>query len=324
MRLSVQLVGTAWILVILAVATSRALFAQGLERAPRGFELRSDVIVDPASSIVYVSHPQGGIEAIELASGQTVWHDRRAAVPLMLYGELLIAQTESTPEDSALGIAALDVTRPSLAFTARLELPAGARATIDDGLDHRFSISAGVVAGQVAIFWKDSRRPIQAMPGVEVADEARDLTGAALLDLEAEQLRPWIGPHLPFPNPRSPDLPPERRLAGLDGVQFSSADGAHVMVSRRVADDRVFDKHEWSLFTSADGGSIGQARQASSYTPFGVVGVYLLHETRPSLRRQDGDLVHQPLALRAVDLSRGVIVWKRAVRDGTYRGPLPP
>lgn len=324
MKHSAKLTGTACVIALLAAATAFGLPRADPERTPRGFELRPGVLVDPDQSIVYASHPEGGIEAIDLTSGRLVWHDRRAAVPLLLYGELLIAWAESPEAGDILEITALDVSRRSAVLTARLELPAGARAVVDDRLGHSFSTSAEIAQGDVVVSWQDSRRPVRALLEAGTTDGARALAGAAVLDLEAEQFRPLPGGRLTVNRGRSPDLPPEQRLPGLDGVQLSSADGRHVMTRRRVADDRTVAKWEWSLYSAPDGSSIGRARQAASYAPFGVVGTLLLHEARPSIHRQDGELVPQPLGLQVVDLRRGAVVWKRPVRDTAYRGPLPP
>ncbi len=321
---SAKLPGVACLLLLLISTSLQALPRPNLERITRGFGLRPGVVVDPELTVVYTSHPDGGIEALDLASGQPLWSTRQAAIPLLLHGELLIARAEPAPADDALRITVLDTNRQTVLFSSRLELPTGVRAAVDDSLGHSFVARATVVQGDVIVFWTDSRRTVSALPEAAPAEGARETSGAAQLDLEAELLRPLTASDLPTLAPSSPDLPTGQRLAGLAGVQFLAADGHHVAISRRVADDRVVEKYEWTVYSYPLGRTLGKAPARASHTPFGVVGTSLLHESRPAIQRLDGRLVVEPLGLRMIDLARGVAIWRRPIRDTTYRGPLPP
>src|SRR5688572_8987275 len=54
--------------------------------------LRRGAIVDPARGAAYVAKPNGTIDAVDLASGRTLWTSNQAAVPVGVDDGLLIAQ----------------------------------------------------------------------------------------------------------------------------------------------------------------------------------------------------------------------------------------
>ena len=310
--------------LLITTAQAQPRPGPGPGRAERGFELRPGVLIDPERGVVYSSHPEGAIEALDLATGQVLWHNHEAAKPLLLYGEWLIAQAEPTPTDDALRIVVLHAESRDTLFSSRLELPDGAQPAIDDRLGRAFVARARVIQGRVVVSWSDTWRPVSALPQPEAESTAREVGAAAYLDLEAGRLLPIARDELPTQAVPSPDLPAEQRLAGLPGAQFRAADGQHVMVSRRVEDDRVDAKYQWHVHAYPTGQLKGQAPNRASYAPFGVVGSWLLHESRPTIRRQGDDLIHEPLELRVIDLVHGREIWRWAIRDTTYRGPFPP
>src|SRR5215203_3122330 len=60
-----------------------------------GVALQEGVVIAPRLGLAYVMHPGGGIDAVDLASGALRWRSDRAAKPLALSGDRLIAQAES-------------------------------------------------------------------------------------------------------------------------------------------------------------------------------------------------------------------------------------
>src|SRR4051812_10693769 len=70
------------------------------------FELLPGVVVDRSRPAVYLQRPDQGIGAVEPSSGALLWSSREAAKPLLVYGDLLVAQTEPI-RDGTLGIAFL-------------------------------------------------------------------------------------------------------------------------------------------------------------------------------------------------------------------------
>ena len=95
------------------------------------------------------------------------------------------------------------------------------------------------------------------------------------------------------------------------------------MTSERIADDSVWEKYQWTVFERQSGRRLGTLRDYRSHAPFIVVGSSILYETGPFERRTDREVVSEPLRLRAVDLTKGVLLWSRQIRDTKYRGTLP-
>lgn len=107
------------------------------------------------------------------------------------------------------------------------------------------------------------------------------------------------------------------------GLEFRSvsADGRHLLASRRASDGRTW---EWAVYSLESGAKVAAPRHDTPGARFFVAGSRLVHETQVTGRMVGGQLVVEPGKLRAVDLETGSEVWSRAIRDTEYRGPLPP
>ncbi len=292
---------------------------------PVSVELRPGVIVDTQQQIAYVGQPDSTIDAIDLSRGNVLWTSDEAAWPLLLDDGQLIAQAAPTTGGELL-IAVLDPSRRGdLHFAAQIELPSDVESVVDDRLGQSFTVQARHDQERVLVTWSDSKRPVQGMQMPESStDGVRESNGAALLDITLQQVTPIAGDLANTPGPNAPNLPPNQRLPGLGETQFRSADGRHVMISRRIADDRVEAKYQWTLYAYPSGEQVGTAHQIVSYSPFLVAGSQLVVESRPSIQRRGDRLVDFPLELRAHDLANGSETWRHPVRDTTYRGPFPP
>jgi len=73
-----------------------------------GIELSSGIVVDVESKRAYVMAPEGGVSAIALGDGSTVWHSDAADKPLLLMEDLLLSQA-GTPAPAAVPIRMLRV-----------------------------------------------------------------------------------------------------------------------------------------------------------------------------------------------------------------------
>src|SRR5918994_830601 len=88
-------------------ATAQGQF-EGAQYAPReAFEIRPGVVVDRASSSVFIMHPEAGIESVDLETGATRWTTIAAGKPLLVSGNILLAQIET--ETARLDLATLDI-----------------------------------------------------------------------------------------------------------------------------------------------------------------------------------------------------------------------
>jgi len=165
-----------WGRVILAMLLSgSSMWAVAGTRAGREpFELRPGVVVDPARPALYLMRSQGGVEAVEPSTGESLWTSAEAAKPLLLDGDVLIAQAESSGDGRQLRIVGLRARDGERVLDARIALPEGIRASVDGGLGMSFLATARVRGGEVIVAWRFTERPVRGMfePGNEGGRES--------------------------------------------------------------------------------------------------------------------------------------------------------
>jgi hypothetical protein len=321
-----------------------------------GFQLTPGVLVDPDRREAYVMSPEGGIVAVDLAAGASVWHTRSVDKPLTLAGELLVGQAEAPGPANALRIVTLDVGRRGRQVTeALIDMPPDVQPMIAPWPNRSFNAEARLEPGEAAISWEFVDRPQrgiapgpaemlpgEAPPAVSAAEpppaepggEATVVRGAARVDLSSGAVTATeaaIESAVPGPptvpagdSAPAPDLEPGATLPGVPEPQFLSADGRHVLSSQRVADDPEWDKYLWTIFDREGGRRLGEFRTHLRYAPFFVDDTRVIYQTPPYARRQGQSIVEEPLQLRAADLSTGARVWSQPVRDTVDRQPPPP
>jgi hypothetical protein len=175
------------------------------------FEFRSGVIVDSDRAVSYLMNPYAGIDALDLNSGKILWTTNYAQKPLLLMGNTLVAHTDPGDRDGVLQLALLDIEQAGLCRTREdIGLPAGVRASIDDGLGANFRLevwpapseammdraaaddsttdqatSAGAMPDGFMIAWTYGEQPIEGRE-TQAKDDLRSerrQEGAAWIDL---------------------------------------------------------------------------------------------------------------------------------------------
>jgi len=176
---------------LFAIFLVSCLGPEAVGSAAESFAFRPGVIVDPGRQVIYLMNLQGGIDALKVDSGKLIWSTSRAAKPLLLTGELLVAQAEDPDRPRILRIVTLDLASGSVMKEAEIELPEGVGTSVDAGLGTTFEAEALVQKAEVIVSWTFTRRYIGGMqPGPEEAVPKTE-KGAARLDLETGQLEPW-------------------------------------------------------------------------------------------------------------------------------------
>lgn len=161
-------------------------------KTANSFEFRSGVIVDPNRPAVYLMNIQGGIDAVDLASGKLLWRTDRAAKPLLCHEDLLVAQTETPVGKQFLRIAFLN-TREITADPRFVDipLPADVQATIDDSMESSFSAAARMHEGALVLSWRYTYRRITGPPPGPVKEALdRKATGSVRIDIPTGQIDP--------------------------------------------------------------------------------------------------------------------------------------
>jgi hypothetical protein len=134
-------------------------------------------------------NPQHGIDAVEVSSGKIVWSATDGAKPLLLNGDLLVAQADG-PGD-VIPIALLGAERGNTVLQAKVGLPKGVTASIDESLGTSFLADARMSKGKLIISWSFSARAVSGVtPRQGSAADVRKMQGAARIDLKSGSVEP--------------------------------------------------------------------------------------------------------------------------------------
>jgi hypothetical protein len=116
-------------------------------------------VADPAGKVGFVMSRSGGIDALDLASGRTLWSNPRGGRPLIAWGERLAVLVRTQGQPTQLRVLVLDAAhegRPVLE-SEPLPLPAWvAAAGPVDG--DQFRVWPAVKAGALNLTWAASQR----------------------------------------------------------------------------------------------------------------------------------------------------------------------
>lgn len=321
-----------------------------------GFELRRGVFVDGAAA--YLAAPQGGIAAVDLASGRTLWTSELDAVPVALLGTLLVTQVEEIPAQQRLRVVILDTAaRGRKVAEATIPLPEDVIAIVEDQLERTFRVRAQRDGTGILVSWQFAYRDVK---GARIEGQTlfeRIVDGAAHIDL-ATGRAVVLPARAPKANAFAAD-PDERWRAGavlarteggrggplvlerwnastgakLPDLQLlrhaiaslPSADRAHVLGAERASAGGTQDpEYRWSIFSVETGALLGELRRESSAAPFVVADGNVVFETPRNGIRHGEEWLIEPLKIRGVRLSTGVTVWDHEIRELRYRGPVPP
>ncbi len=299
--------------------------------AQERIELREGILVHPSDDVAYVMAPDGGVAAVDLATGVPRWTTQKAAKPLLLVGNRLLCQIQpaTIAQRDDLLLAALDVSyRGKVIARAALDLPDEVVTAVTETPFGHFFINARKVGSESAkVAWQFAFSGKRGTPPRPEEEETparplaaiREFLGHLSINLatgaigrveETETLAPASTDSL---------------VDGSDtdespGTQYRSADGRTLLTSERLPDDREWNNYRWTVTDTANGEKLGAIRTFVAFAPFVVRRGVLVMETKPYIR--DGDM--QPAMLRGYDLATGNQQWTFVVREIVFRGPTPP
>jgi len=296
-------------------------------KVPQGgtMELRPGVAIDRGENLLFIMAPGGLVEAVNITDGEVIWQSREVAKPLWYFDGLLLCQIE-TSEAGKLLLALLDVhQRGEIVANFRAELPEDVYATIDSDPNRTFIARAAEEGGDIFINWEQRTEPMSGRwdPSDEPSTTIR--TGRFRFDRKAQTWRQFSSKQRIAALEVQPrDLSERERIPGIRATQFRSSDDYNALVSQRVANNRVWDRYEWTILDRASGNQIGKFNNFQAQAPFVVIDSLLVFESAPHRRRVNDEMISEPLKLRAIDLRTGDEKWNRLIRDTNYRGSLPP
>lgn len=338
---------SGWALALVAglLAPGVAAMAQTTQnvqpRKPRAVPaLHDGVVVDAAAGVAYVMSREGGIDALDLTSGNVLWKNRDAAKPLALAEGTLVAQARPN-RNGALALVMLDAQKGNARGRADVQIPENLRANVVDGISQNFQVKAfATTENSVAVAWEaenvirqgflptvpevpqvDGEAAKRAAAAREAAESmGKPMRGAARLDLKAGRsvAMPYEEAERAFPAATAV----EAKAAG-GARRLTSLDGRHVLRSEPSPEGGLWMPYRWTV-TTASGARVGTIDAPVSMAPFVVHGSKILYVAQPSARKVEGKIVEAPLRLVAYDLRTGTELWAKAFVDTAYRGPFPP
>jgi len=301
------------------------------------FMLRNGVIIDTERNQAYIMNTEGGIDAVELTRGTLVWHTDQADKPLALEGNQLACQVQPKNPGNNLDITILNVEESgSLEDIYSIELPPDVRISINETLNSSFTARARIVGGEIFVSWnytfhpRKGTAPLNSSQRKQTSTQPSDqqyqpVKGAARINLSTKATSTINVQQIPASlTPVSPYLSGNNRLAGVPERQFISANGNHVLGSKRIESDSVWSKYQWIIYDHVTGNRIAVIKNHLSYSPYFVNDGQIIFETGSYIRRIDNVLVKKPLKIMSVDLQNGRELWSWPIRDTRYRGPFPP
>jgi hypothetical protein len=335
----------------------------GQPAEPSVFLLIHGTIVDSSRGAVYVAKPNGTIDAVDLASGRTLWTSNEAALPIGLGNGLLVAQVEQKPEATErFQIAILEAAGGRKVSEATITLPAGALALVTDHKGQLFRATAerdgalflvswfyqeNLVHGirppdnERTMFWIAGSARVQALTGKVVASDGGpvDEVPGRWQRYGAPPSPPWRagnavarteggrgGPLTLKRTETGSGRPlPDQALAKRAITSMPSADQRHLLASERVGAGGPDDpEYQWSIFAMDTAEKATELRKDVSAAPFFVFRDSVVFESRPHSDLRGELLVEEPLEIQAIRLTTGVAKWEVELRDLSYRGPRPP
>jgi hypothetical protein len=310
------------------------------ENAEQGLttlQLVPGVIIDKVRGRLYAMGADGGIAAIDLASGKRIWATTAAAKPIGFAADKVIGQAETPETSHNLEIVALDPLTGKRLVASTMPLPAHVQPSISRTLKGDFVASATPSDNNTQITWEfDGRSPRVLPPGtrselptsggeapriapIEVNSGTfkMDLKTGAVSSVESGQSRSEMF------NPGE-DLRGSQRLRSIGEGAFLSADGQDFLTSRQIGDNAELEKYLLSVFDTKTKTKIGEFKSRVSLVPFFVTDSRVIYESSPYAYRTGKELVEEPRRIRAVDLRTGREEWNFVLRDTTYQGSFPP
>jgi hypothetical protein len=303
--------------------------------------LHDGVVVDAAAGVAYVMSRDGGIDALDLTSGNVLWKNRDAAKPLALAAGTLVAQARPDRQ-GALSLVMLDAKKGNARGRADVQIPEGLRANVVDGPSQTFQVKAfATTADSMAVTWTaENVIPQGYLPNVPEVPQADATTakrvtaaketaeatrkpfrGAVRLDLKAGRAVAMPYEEAEQARPATADGTVEAKAGGAR--RLTSLDGSHILRSEPSSEGGLWTPYRWTV-TTASGARVGTLDAPVSMAPFVVSGSKILYVAQPAARREEGKIVETPLRLVAFDLRTGAELWNKAFIDTVYRGPFPP
>ena len=173
------------------IATAAALLLGAtLPLAAVTVELRPGILVDAAQGRAYVTRPGGGVEALSLESGQTLFTSDAGSRPLAVAGEWLVTLAQPGGP-GRLDLALVPLDDPARVVTVTTTIPEDVWAIPVDGPGRRFEVEARARPGVLDLAWTfrwQRTSPIPPQEGEQTSGEAKGGVRISLAARTAEKV----------------------------------------------------------------------------------------------------------------------------------------
>lgn len=290
----------------------------------KSYQLLSGVIIDKNIKNIYVINPNGGLDSVSLHTGLINWHSDKAALPVMINNNQLIAQEENNVAGS-LSLKSLNTENGEETHAKQLTLPNKMMAPVADGLERTFNIMANFdnnLNGE--ILWSYSYQIAQGMVSEKVP---LPIKYYGVISLDDSQLLNNTSMHIvqqAHQNTNKSVVGEFLTNLQIDSNarQFKSVDSEHVLVSKLKADPSQWNKYAWDIYDK-NGQLVGSLSHSSSYSPFIVSNKMIVFISQPNTKVKNNKLIETPLTLQAISLDSGSLIWDKEVRDLRFIGTYP-
>jgi len=301
------------------------------QSSKNGFQFIPGVVVAPDRNEAYIMNPDGGIDAIDLSSGEVLWMTKEASKPLALNGNLLICQTDETSgtkKKNRLVLVALNIHDYGNPVAAgRMDLPPEVIVSIDEKLHNSFFVSAKPSGRDAVIFWEYIYHPRKGVRSKRERTKTNTsiTNGTLVLDLTSGVMSLLsTNTELAAPKPyQLQSVDKTKRIVDVKGHQFISMDDNIILNSERIDNGTVWNKYKWTIFDRSTNEPLGEMRNHKAATPFFMAGSVIIYNTNPFMRRINNKLVAESTKIRGADLKTGQELWSKEIRDTIYYGPFP-
>jgi hypothetical protein len=209
-------------LLLLGPFAATALAAPPVAGAPRAIPFPGGLL-DPSGRTAYLSNASGGLDAVDLTSGELVWQTTEAQVPLLVAGDRLYAQ--AGVKRNRLRVMAFDLARRGECVLESDPVVLPRWVIAGEAHAHSFAARWRLEKAELVLHWEAKAWSPEPRPTVEQDLAARrHAEGTARIDLETGQVQE--APAEKAPLPPAPKLP--RQLERL-AVRWHGVVGRHFL-----------------------------------------------------------------------------------------------
>ncbi len=344
-----------WSAILFLISAS--VFAKNPNvKIPESYELDQSAIVQTGKHPrVYYTRAFGELEAADVATGKSLWHTKKAAVPLLARGAMLLVQLPAVNGKTGCSLAILDAWSGEI--LKKVAEPDGKPiGCVGEGINGSFHLSAFTKDGHDYLVYVNKWWPTPGgayMPDRKYAPGSFGETrGAFEVDWDNAKLISFPG-DIPDGSPKFTQNPKggyysEPFEVGKVKVQTSMEmkGNQYQLILRRWKGEETLPELKladppWNscgIVISADQRNVlGVFQIPNKIDPFLYdVNIYstengkkishLAAKSWPARAQLCGSklVAYFPWRVFVLDIASGKEVWTKNVKDFTYRGPYPP